>query len=177
MFEYAYAGALVAHIISVMITVGAVTVTDYLHILGLRNPKFEKQTLFVFPTLSKLITIALLVIYATGLIMVVADPVLLESKLFLAKLFLVLIVTGNGLFLHHIIFPRIEKQMKKKSYDPQFLFLAAFGGSLSITTWYAIVVLATTKQLAYSPFWFFLGYVIAFAISFGVALQVEKRRR
>ena len=176
MFELLFTKVLVIHIISVMIAVGTVTVTDYLHILGLRNPKLERQTLFVFPHLSNLIRLALLAIYITGTMMVLARPEILSSPLFWVKLTLVGIVTVNGFILHHVIFPRIEKGIKKKQYSTQLIRIAAFGGSLSVISWYGIVVLALTKNVGYTPLTFILFYILAAAIAYIVAVHIETQK-
>lgn len=177
MFEIIFAKLLVTHILAVMVAVGTVTVTDYLHILGLRDPKLERRTLFVFPLLSKLIIIALTIIYVTGALLVLAKPSVLENPLFYLKTFLVILVTINGVILHRYIFPKIEKGIKKKKYPDKLLKQAAFAGSLSIVSWYGIVVLAITKDLGYSVLQFSVGYLISLFIAYSVAIRLEKFKR
>jgi hypothetical protein len=168
---------LVTHIIAVMIAVGTVTVTDYLHILGLRDPILERRTLVVFPHLSNLIRISLAIIYVTGAIMVILNPTILTSLLFWTKLLLVLIVTVNGFVLHHKVFPQIEHGIKNNHYPPTLLKIAAFGGSLSVVSWYGIVILAMTKEIGYEPLMFFLLYIIGVAVAYMVAIHIEQKQR
>lgn len=177
MYEALYTPSLIFHIIAVMIAVGTVTVTDYLHILGIRDPVLERRTLFVFPHLSNLIRIALAAIYITGVLLAIAKPSVLSSPLFWTKVGLVVIVTINGFVLHHKIFPRIEHGIKHSSYPENLIKMAAFGGSLSVVSWYAIVILATTKQLGYSPLLYLAIYCACIAVAYFVAIHMEMKRR
>ena len=178
MLEIIFTKMLVIHVIAVMVAVGTVTVTDYLHIIGLNSRRLEKKTLFVFPHLSRLIVIALTIIYATGIGMVIAKPEILQSSLFWVKIFLVLLVTINGFILHNKIFPKIEKRIKEnKSNNLSLIKQAAFFGSLSIVSWYGIVVLAMTKNSGYTPLQFIIAYFIILIIAYFIAVYIEKRRR
>ena len=169
--------ALVAHILAVMVAVGTVTVTDYLHILGLRNARLEKESLFVFPSLSHLIRFCLFVIYITGILLVIGKPELLQSSLFLLKMFLVVLVTINGYILHHTILPRVRESIRKKTHDLGLLKQSAFSGSLSLVSWYAIVILALTKTLGYTWFVFLGAYIAGLIIAYVIALYIETRSR
>ena len=172
-----YTITLITHIIAVMIAVGTVTVTDYIHLLGLRNPKIERKSLFVFPHLSNIILLSLITIYTTGIIMTLHNPTLLTNPLFQTKITLVILVTINGYILHKHIFPKIEHHIKTKQYNPTLTRLAALGGSISIVTWYSIVILSITKTTQYTPTQFIIPYTTALINTFILATIIETKTR
>jgi len=176
MFEILFAILLVLHILAVMVGVGTVTVTDYLHILGIRDRRLEKRSLFVFPILSNLIFGSLVLIYITGIIMVLARPTILESSLFQLKVALVFIVTVNGYILHHFLFPKIRNAVQIGDHSEKLIKQAAFGGSLSVVSWYSIVVLALTNYLEYTVWQFLIIYAGALVVAYNVAVYVETHR-
>jgi len=177
MFEIVSTAVLIAHILAVMVAVGAVTITDYIHILGLRSHRFEKQSAFLFPLLSKLIITCLVAIYGTGALLVWFNPSILENATFWLKLFLVLVVTINGYILHHLLWPKIKRSMMTGVYPERLLKPAALAGSVSVVTWYAIVILALTKTTGYSALHFFFVYLLALAVAYMTALYVESHMK
>ena len=168
---------LILHILAVMVAVGTVTVTDYLHLLSIRDPKLEKRILFVFPHLSNLILGALFIIYVTGLIMLYISPHFLSYPLFQLKAALVLLVTINGFILHKHIFPKIEKGTKLKDFTCKLIKKAAFSGSVSVVSWYSIVILSITKNAGYSIGQFLIAYSVTILIAYYVALRLELGHR
>lgn len=177
MIEYAFIAVLVLHILAVMVSVGTVAVTDYLHMIGLSNPKLERRTLFVFPHLSNLIWICLFFIYVTGFSLAYMKQEVLSNPLFWVKMGLVLLVTINGYVLHKFIFPKIEHHVKNHSFNKSTIKKAAFGGSLSIVTWIFIVILSITKNLGYTVEQFVAAYLLALIIAYTFAVNFESTRK
>lgn len=161
-----YAVAVVFHVMSVLTGVGAVTVTDYLHVLSLRSKKLEKSLVHVYPLLGKLIVLSLIGIYITGTILVLKKPEVLASELFRLKLILVGIVTINGIILHKYVLPNIDKSQEK-------IYPVVFA-SLSIVAWYSVLTLSITKQLAYTWVQAVIFIVIMFFLTFFTALYMER---
>mgnify|MGYP000369980676 CR=1 FL=1 len=176
MLEIFFAILLLLHILAVMVAVGTVTVTDYLHLLGIRDRRLEKRSLFVFPILSNLILGSLALIYITGIILVLIRPTILNSGLFQLKVALVFVVTVNGYVLHHFLFPKIRKAVQTNSHSEKLIKQAAFGGSLSVISWYAIVVLALTNDFEYAVWQFLILYSAALVVAYNVAVYVETQR-
>lgn len=104
-------------------------------------------------------------------------PQVLGNPLFLVKTGLVLVVTINGFILHKYIFPEVQKEVKKKHLSTIAMQSAAFFGSLSVVSWYSIVILATTKNLGYSVSGFLLTYFLALIIAYLSAIRIEAKRR
>lgn len=177
MLETYSAYILVLHIMAVMVAVGTVTVTDYLHILGIRDPKLERRSLSIFPYLSRLIVMSLFFIYITGTLLVINKPELLMSPLFLTKIALVVVVTINGFILHHWIFPDVEKRSRTGKYSKAQIKKAAFFGSLSVVTWYAIVTLSITKTEGYGVIDFLIVYFAFWFCAYLFAVYIETARK
>jgi len=173
--ELQYIIVVVLHVLSALVGVGAVTVTDYLHILGLRGKELEKKLLVVYEPLGRLIIAALAGMIITGTLLVINRPENLLQPLFQTKVALVAIICINGLLLHRKVYPEmIECAEGKRSYcSPQVLILSSLFGSISIVTWYAIVILSITREHAYSAYSFLFYYALALLITFIIALKME----
>lgn len=169
----------VVHVLAVIVAVGAVTVTDYLHLVGLRRKRLERQLKNIYPKLSNLINSALILIFISGGYLVYLNPVLWESPLFLTKLALVFIVSINGLILQRVISPNLDLcVMEGRKYcSPSVLYTSAISGSISIVTWYSIVILALTKSMGYTVSQFLISYLIVLVIAILLAIFIERRAR
>jgi hypothetical protein len=175
--EFVYLGVLVLHIFSVMTAVGAVFVTDYLHLLGLRDRVLEKRALFLYPLIGKLIVGALAGIYITGFILAAMNPAVLANSLFRLKMALVLIVTINGFILHHRVFPDLEQDILKGKMRGATMHIAALGGSISVVTWVSIVTLSLTKTYAYDPWIFGTLYTFGVFVTYIFSIWLEDKMR
>tara|TARA_Y100000310_G_scaffold295299_1_gene326512 strand:- start:1821 stop:2369 length:549 start_codon:yes stop_codon:yes gene_type:complete len=174
-----YSLALVFHIIGVAVAVGSATIVDYLHVIGLRRSSLEKGLCKIYPKISILINLALILIYLSGFVLVYQKPELLESNLFMLKVLLVIIVTINGLYLQKIISPELDKcVLKGNKYCTSFvLYGSAVSGSISIVTWYSVLILSLTKNLGYSLQQFFVSYLIVLIVVIGIVSFVERSAR
>lgn len=175
----AYLITTIFHIIAAMIAVGGATVVDYLHIVSLRKKKLEKTLVSIYPLISKLINISLGVIYFTGILLVLQNKALLSSPLFITKVCLVLIVTLNGIYLQKSISPHLDKCVIKgtKYCTRSVLNGSAIAGSISIVTWYSIVILSLTKEMGYHFINFVMVYASVILIAITIAYNIEKRAR
>jgi len=174
-----YSIFVIIHVLAVIVAVGAVTVVDYLHLVGLRKKKLEKQLKNIYPSLSRLVSAALAVIYLTGIYLVYNNRILLESSLFLTKVALVVIVTINGIYLQNKVAPNLDLCVLKgrKYCSSSVLYSSAISGSISIVTWYAIVILALTKTFGYTHLEFLTSYMIILILVIITALHSERKAR
>lgn len=170
--------SLVLHILSAMVAVGAVTVTDYLHIIGLKSKRREQKLMFVYPHLARMIQIAIVGVILSGAGLLYFKPELLQSELFQFKMVLFAIVILNGAFLHIKIYPAMVAAVKEqKPLTSEVLFSSSFSGALSVVTWYSILILAIIKPLAFTVLQFLVWYILALIIAFGVGFAMETRMR
>ena len=170
---------LTLHIIGVIIAVGSATIVDYLHLIGLRKSKLEKGLVKVYPHISKMINGALALIFLTGLLLVLQKPELLYSTLFRIKVFLAVLVGINGIYLQKRVSPELDKCIIKgnKFCTPKVLNSSAIAGSISIVTWYSLLILSMTKNLGYSPSNFIITYILTLSGTIIIAYGIERRAR
>jgi hypothetical protein len=174
-----YSILVVIHVLAVIAAVGTVSVIDYLHLVSLRRKKLEKQLVSIYPRLSRMVNYSLALIYLTGISLVYLNKELLSSSLFLTKIFLVLIVTINGIYLQRKVSPHLDLCVLKgtKYCSSGVLYSSAIGGSLSIVTWYSIVILSMTKNLGYNFLQFLIAYFSVLLIVIFVAIHFERKAR
>jgi len=177
--EVLYLGLLVFHIIGVIIAVGSATLVDYLHLVALRKKRLEKGLVAMYPLISKMINGALVLLYITGIALLAQKPELLASNLFRVKMVLVAIVTINGLYLQKIVSPHLDKCVIKgtKYCTKKVLNSSAISGSISIVTWYSLVILSLTKTIGYSAIFVIKTYAITLAIAMLIAYFIESNAR
>jgi hypothetical protein len=169
----------ILHIIGVMIGVGSVTVTDYFHLLGLGSKKRERKLIFVYPFLSRLIIWAIYLTIISGAILVWNKPELLSSGLFRLKMGLFGVILINGYVLHKHVFPNVVKcVLNKKGKCPNHvLWISSISGTISIVTWYSVLVLALTKEFAYKISEFLFFYFLILIFVFFITYFIESNYR
>ncbi len=176
--ELAHDIVLIVHILGAMIGIGSATVTDYLHLKSLKNHRLERTLLGIYPLLSGLIIASLLVIIASGFILVWIEPELLGKSLFRLKMFLVLVLMVNGYFLRTCIYPHFRSDVlhnHPKEDAKSLMYSSSITGSISIVSWYTIFILAATKSYGYSVGSVLNVYVTAIILVFLVSVFLEKR--
>ena len=175
-----YAVVVVVHIIFAIAAVGAVSVTDYLHLTGLKNKIREKKLLFIYPLLGKMIIYLIAGIILTGGILVANNPGLLSNSLFKLKMVLFLVIIVNGWILHSYVSPSLDRCVikgGKVNCSRKVLLVSAFAGSVSLASWYGVFILSLTKSAEYSVSDFISFYLIAIFALFLIALFVEMRAK
>lgn len=170
---------LVSHIIGAVVGVGAVTVTDYFHLIGLKKKSLERKMLFVYPLLGRMVIWAIVLVTLTGIILLLNKPVLLQSSLFQLKMALFLVILINGFVLHKKVYPHVIKcVLNDKGTCPiHVLWISSISGTISVVTWYATLILALTKQFAYTVKTFLVYYFLALIVVFLIAYFNEEKAR
>ena len=165
MLQTLFTHILVVHVTAAVVGVVAATITDYWYIL--RNQKIEQRRYFFH--VSNLLYAALFLIYLTGILLIIAKPEVLHSPPFLVNMGLVFLITINGFILHYRIYPKLQ-------YRINLMKQAIFSGSLSVVSWYAIIILASTKNLGYNLLHFAIAYVIVLLAMYFIALSIISNR-
>jgi hypothetical protein len=170
---------IVVHIISVIVAVGGATIVDYLHLVGLKRKSLEKGLVKIYPHISNMINISLIAIYLSGAVLVFQNISILSSPLFKIKLLLVIIVTLNGIYLQKSVSPHLDKCIihGTKYCTSYVLNSSAISGSISIVTWYSIVILSLTKNLGYTYIQFIYSYIAVLVIAIVTSYSIELRAR
>ncbi len=166
------------HVLAVIVAVGTVSVTDYLHLVSLKRKKLEKNLKIVYPRLSNMINSSLILIILTGIVLVLMNPSLVFKSLFVLKMVLVGVVSLNGLFLQKVVSPNLDKCIiGTKHCSSSLLYSVAISGSVSIVTWFSIIILAFTKNMGYTWKQFVCYYLAVLAIAIVVSYTVERKAR
>lgn len=168
---------LVIHVLGAMLGIGSATITDYLHLKSLKNHKFERTLLGIYPVLSGLIVFSLIIITLSGFILVWLEPELLGKSLFRLKMFLVLVLMVNGYFLKTQVYPHFRKDVLQNHPKEDFqrlMYTSSITGSISIVSWYTIFILAFTKSYGYAVSSVLNVYITAIVLVFLVSIFLEK---
>lgn len=167
------------HIISSMIAVGAVTITDYFHLSGLKNRKLERKLFSIYPMLTRIIIYSIIIFTLSGILLVINNPLIMEKSLFKLKMALVLIVILNGIFLNNKVSPDFQKcALNEKKYcKRETLLYSSISGAISIVTWYSILIIAFTKKYDYSVSQFLKFYTLALIVVFFMALYIQNKSK
>jgi len=153
-----YKGLIVLfHAIAAAIGVGAVTITDIFFFRFLKDYRISHDEAATMQVLSNVIWFALglLVLTGIGLFIPESDTLLLSSK-FVMKMFLVLILIVNGVFLNLVVHPRLvdisfgEAHVHHSGELHHLRKLAYALGGVSIVTWYGVFILGSLRNVSLS---------------------------
>jgi hypothetical protein len=85
----------------------------------------------------------------------------------------------NGFYLQKVVSPKLDLCVLKgtKYCSQRVLYSSAISGSISIVTWYSIVILALTKKAGYTVLEFLSVYFLVLIIAIIVATYFERKAR
>lgn len=145
---------LTLHLLGVILGLGGATIADTLFFRFLKDLRISSREAAVLDWISKVVTAALLLIFISGFALYLAEPERFQqSASFTFKMLVVVVLTINGLLLHHFVSPRLVKITFLPSTHGareqiQYLRKAAFAmGSVSAVSWYSTFFIAMLKSL------------------------------
>lgn len=151
-----YKGIIVIlHALSAAVGVGATTVTDVMFFRFMKDYKISETELRTMKAISQVIwgALGLLIITGIGLYIPQSAELLASSK-FLLKVFVVTILTLNGVVLNLIVTPRLpgmnfdgEETDKDKPVGAWLRRLAFAAGGVSIISWYLTFILGSLRSI------------------------------
>ncbi|MBX9926377.1 MAG: hypothetical protein K2Y05_08475 [Hyphomicrobiaceae bacterium] len=174
----------VAHLIGLGLGVGGALITDgYVvrnAILSKIKPGVEETVSF----LAGIVTVGLVLLWISGIALtaelLMTNPNFVNNEKFWAKVAIVVILTVNGLSIHHNILPLLRKQQGRRLFDgldsEVKVFLAA-SGSISGVSWILPVLLGSAKEMSYvTPFEHVMAvYCVALVAMTAIALTMIER--
>lgn len=154
---------LFVHLLGTSLALGAIVATD---IRLLRKLSDERVRIAPpNPFVMRLITLALLVLYATGTAMVLlglnADPEYLANPKLQAKLILVAVLSINALVLHHYTFPGLARGRRVARWKIADFMRVALPVSLSNCLWMYCAFLGIARPWNHGTS---LGFVLGTAV-------------
>jgi uncharacterized membrane protein len=157
----------ILHALAAALGVGTVLVTDIFFMKFLRDYRISHSESEILDTLSQIVWFALAMLILTGIALFLpASAGYLAKTKFVAKVFVVGIITVNGILLNLFVAPKLVKisfgeepidhpgelhHLRRVAY--------AFGG-ISITSWLITFILGSIRSLPFSSLQIIIGYVI-----------------
>jgi hypothetical protein len=115
--------------------------------------------------LSRIVTWGLIVLWLTGIALIwmntLDKPEYITNQKLWAKIAIVMLLTANGVLIHHMILPYLKANIGQRLFDGMKRpLLAAFtlAGSVSFVSWTTPFILGKASELNYvTPMWIILA--------------------
>lgn len=153
--EFLRLGTVYAHLIACCVAIGMVLTSDFAMIKELiKGDKTHLQDAHHMESLQKTVSGALAVLWITGLAIIwidIADKglsYLLNPKL-QAKIAIVTLLTFNGVLLHRLVLPALEKAGSLLKLQFNMRMFALFAGALSGVSWFYAAMLGVGRPLSW----------------------------
>ena len=143
---------------------GGAIFSDILFFTSIKDKIIDNHELKFLKLASVIVWIGLTLLILSGFALVLLDiNHYLNSSKFLAKFFVVLIITTNGLAFEFLHMPWFEQiQNKNLNTEPSYKIRRPYllvSGSISVISWITTLILGTFKSLPFSFFQIILGYL------------------
>jgi hypothetical protein len=148
--EYKYF-FVVLHLLGFAFGLGGAVIADKLFFRFLNDLKISDKEKEALSIVSMVIFVGLGILYLSGTALVLSDPErYLNSSKFLTKLFIVVVITLNGILLHKLITPKLIHIHWHKGHQAQYRNirkLAFACGAVSVISWFTSFILGTVKTI------------------------------
>lgn len=169
------------HLVGVALGVGGATISDiffFRFLADLRISKWESKILHV---LSEVIWAALALFWVSGIGLFLTNVSgYLNSSKFITKMIIIGVIMLNGLVLNYYISPRLATINFKKMHKHvpgelrQFRKMAFAFGAISLTSWYAALVLGMLRSIPISVPAALVVYGVVVLCAVGISQVVEQ---
>lgn len=170
------------HILGVAFGLGIATGMDFLlarHIFS--QSKLTESHVNTVITLSHFVTVALVMLWVSGLGFLLyyemVSPEKLENPKIWSKLSIVMVLTFNGIVIHHVVLPKLKGCIDQNllvalPYKTLALFFAT--GAISFVSWYFPFFYGTLPALnfAFSFQEFSVAYVVVLMAAVMISLSI-----
>jgi len=171
----------IAHLFGLALGLGGATIGDIFFFRFLSDFRISEKESSVMHILSQIIWfgLATLVLSGLGLYIPLAAE-LSQDPIFILKMLMVTVLIFNGVLLNFIVSPKLihisfrQKHTHHAGELHHLRRLAFAFGAISLTTWYGIFIISTTKQYIGYNFWaLFAGYVLVLIIAIIISQIAE----
>lgn len=122
-------------------------------------------TLHQTEVLSRIVTWGLVILWISGIALIwmntLDKPDYITNQKLWAKMAIVLLLTANGILIHHKILPYLKVNVGQRLFDGMRRSLLAaftFSGSVSLVSWTIPFILGKASELNYvTPMWVILA--------------------
>lgn len=150
---------IIAHIVGVALGAGGAAVTDATFLRTVWDGRLAATELRLIEVISRVVVTGLLVLIATGAILVYTHPGYFSldagNGLFLMKITIVTILTINGIVFHKRILPLLKRHEGQRLNSDEVrrnLPLLAVTGGISGISWYSALALGVLMQVVVWPY-------------------------
>jgi hypothetical protein len=171
---------LTAHLLGVVLGLGAATVGDILLMRFLKDFRISQKEADVMYIVSWIVIPALLLLFISGVALFLTDmPRYGGSAPFMLKMTMVAVLTINGILLHLFIMPKMIHISFRGDKAPKTLRRAAFMmGAISATSWYATFFVSMLKSMMPGDLTYIsllTAYIVLLVAAVTVSQGVERR--
>lgn len=159
---------------------GGATYVDMLTFFFAKDFHISAKEASVIRFMSKVIFIAVFAALLTGIGLFMQDPVSYTSQpRFILKLVAFAVVFVNGIFLHHVILPKLVNFSLKQDRligggHISLRRIAFASGAVSFVSWYTVFLVAMIKVIPFNITELIGGYLIVMLAAVNIALFIER---
>lgn len=155
--EFSRLGLVYLHLIACCVAIGLVLKSDVDMVKSLlrRDRAADPEHTREMKSLKTVVGLALAVLWATGVAIVTLDAVTkggwqyFENPKIQAKILIVVLLTLNGVVLHNLVLPWLEKAGSLLNLSFHRIALATFAGTVSGVSWMYAAMLGVGRPLSW----------------------------
>jgi len=181
--EFLRLGVIYVHLVSCCVAIGLVLTSDIAMVKDLLKRKtFTEHDHAHMESLQKSVIVALIALWVTGAAVIGIDYLDKGMNYFMnpklqAKVIIVMLLTYNGILLHRLVLPALQKAGSLLDLGFSARMLALFCGSLSAVSWMYAAMLGVGRPLAwkYSLSELLMAYPVLITLGFLTMLVLTQR--
>lgn len=146
-------GIRIVHFIGLALGLGTATFLDLMIVRFMLRSKIRQAHADAFHFGTRVVTVGLLLLWASGLGFLAHymafDPEKLGNPKIWAKLTIVVVLTLNAVYLHRAVLPLVDQQISRTLFaglSVRQRIMMLIGGTTSATSWYVPVALGSIPQ-------------------------------
>lgn len=183
--EFVRLGVIYTHLVACCVAIGLVLTSDIAMVKDLSKGKvFTEHDNTHMESLQQSVIVALIALWVTGAAVVGIDYLDKGMDYFMnpklqAKVIIVVLLTYNGILLHRLVLPALQKAGSLLNLGFSARMLALFCGSLSAVSWMYAAMLGVGRPLAwkYSLAELLMAYPVLIALGFLTMLALTERAK
>lgn len=183
--EFLRLGVVYVHLLACCVAIGLVLTSDIAMIRDiLKRTVFTEHDNAHMESLQKSVVVALICLWVTGTAIIGIDYLGKGTEYFMnpklhAKVIIVVLLTYNGILLHRLVLPALQKAGSLLELEFSARMLALFCGSLSAVSWLYAAMLGVGRPLAwkYSLSDLLMAYPVLIMLGFLTMLALTQRAK
>ncbi|MGH8387869.1 MAG: hypothetical protein ACRESJ_20680 [Pseudomonas sp.] len=183
--EFLRLGVVYVHLVACCVALGLVLTSDVAMVRDiLKRKTFTEHDTAHMESLQKSVVLALICLWVTGTAIIGIDYLGKGMEYFMnpklqAKVIIVALLTYNGVLLHRLVLPALQKAGSLLELEFSARMMALFCGSLSAVSWLYAAMLGVGRPLAwkYSLSELLMAYPVLIVLGFVAMLVLTQRAK